>query len=96
MIRTRPARTRDRVSFDGELIADSTDALVLEEGNYAPVYYVPRKDVKMERLIRTSHTTFCPHKGHATYVSISNGGQTAKNAVWMFISRWWDANGIFL
>jgi len=84
MITTRPARTRVRVSFDGEMIADTTDALILEEGNYPPVYYLPRKDVKMERLIRTSHTTYCPHKGHATYYSISNGGQTARNAVWSY------------
>ena len=84
MITTRPAQTRVRVSFNGELIADTADALVLEEGNYPPVYYVPRKDVKMERLIRTSHTSFCPHKGHATYYSISNGAQTAKNAVWSY------------
>ena len=84
MITTRPARTRVRASFNGELIADTSDALVLEEGSYAPVYYLPRKDVKMERLIRTSHTSYCPHKGHATYYSISNGGQTAKNAVWSY------------
>ena len=25
---------------------------------------------KMERLIRTSHATHCPHKGHATYYSL--------------------------
>lgn len=84
MITTRPAQARVRVSFNGELIADTSDALILEEGNYAPVYYLPRKDVKMERLIRTSHTSYCPHKGHATYYSISNGGQTAKNAVWSY------------
>jgi uncharacterized protein (DUF427 family) len=84
MISARPAQTRVRVSFNGEVIAETTDALVLEEGNYPPVYYLPRKDVKMERLIRTSHTSYCPHKGHATYYSISNGGQTAKNAVWSY------------
>ena len=84
MIRTRPAATRVRVRFHGELIADSAHALVMEEPSYAPVYYLPRKDVKMERLIRTSHTTYCPHKGHATYYSISNGGETARNAVWSY------------
>ena len=63
MITTRPARTRVRASFNGELIADTSDALVLEEGSYAPVYYLPRKDVKMERLIRTSHTNLLPAQG---------------------------------
>jgi uncharacterized protein (DUF427 family) len=82
-ITLRPAAERVRVSFNGELIADSRDALVLHEGSYAPVYYLPRADVKMERLIRTSHTSHCPHKGDATYYSICNG-QTARNAVWSY------------
>jgi uncharacterized protein (DUF427 family) len=83
MIQIRPAGKRVRVTFNNEVIAESRDALVLEEGNYPPVYYVPRKDVKMERLIRTSHTTHCPHKGDATYYSLSNG-RTARNAVWSY------------
>ena len=83
MIEIRPASKRVRVVFNGEVIAESRDALVLEEGMYAPVYYLPRKDVKMERLIRTSHTTHCPHKGDATYFSLSNG-RTARNAVWSY------------
>ena len=78
-----PAGVRVRVKFNGEVVADSRDAIRLEEGDYAPVYYVPRKDVKMERLIRTSHTTHCPHKGDATYYSLCNG-RTARNAVWTY------------
>jgi len=84
VITTRPAGARVRVTFNGEVIADTRDALLLEENGYPPVAYVPREDVKMERLIRTSHTTYCPHKGQATYYSISNGGQAARNAVWSY------------
>ena len=83
MIRIGPAAARVRVTFKGELIADSRDALVLEEGGYPPVVYLPRRDVKMERLIRTSHTTYCLHKGHATYYTICNG-QTVRNAAWSY------------
>ena len=83
MIRIGPAGRRVRVTYNGEVVADSRDALVLEEGSYPPVYYLPRKDVKMERLIRTSHTSHCPHKGDATYYSLSNG-PTARNAVWSY------------
>ena len=83
VIRIGPAGARVRVTFNGEVIADSRDALVLEEGGYPPVYYLPRKDVKMERLIRTSHTSHCPHKGDATYFSLCNG-PTARNAVWSY------------
>lgn len=83
MIAIRPAGGRVRVTFNGEIIAESRDALVLEEGKYQPVYYLPRKDVKMERLIRTSHTSHCPHKGDATYFSLCNG-PAARNAVWSY------------
>jgi len=79
----KPAAVRVRITFNGEVVADSRDAVRLDEGDYPPVYYVPRKDVKMERLIRTSHTTHCPHKGDATYFSLCNG-RTARNAVWSY------------
>jgi uncharacterized protein (DUF427 family) len=78
-----PAGVRVRVTFNGEVVADSREAIRLEEGAYPPVYYLPRKDVKMERLIRTSHSTHCPHKGDATYYSLCNG-RTARNAVWSY------------
>jgi uncharacterized protein (DUF427 family) len=83
-ITTVPAGVRVRVTFNGEVVADSRDALRMDEGSYPPVYYLPRKDVKMERLIRTSHTTHCPYKGDATYYSVCNGGRTARNAVWSY------------
>ena len=82
-ITTSPAGVRVRVIFNGEVIADSREAIRLDEASYAPVYYLPRKDVKMERLIRTSHTTHCPYKGDATYYSLCNG-RTARNAVWSY------------
>jgi len=45
------------------------------------VYYIPRKDVKMERLVRTSHETSCPFKGQASYYSLKDGPE---NAVWTY------------
>lgn len=83
MIKLQPARARVQVTFNGEVIADTRDAVRMDEGSYPPVYYVPRKDVKMERLIRTSHTSHCPFKGDATYYSVCNG-RTAKNAAWSY------------
>ena len=80
-IQTMPARERLRVSVNGEVIAESSDAIRMEEGTYPPVYYFPRKDVRMERLERTSHRTHCPHKGDASYFSIKGGPQ---NAVWSY------------
>jgi uncharacterized protein (DUF427 family) len=80
-ITTKPAGVHVRVTFKGEVIADSRDAIALEESKYAPVYYLPRKDVKMQRLARTTHSTHCPFKGDASYFSLVNGPE---NAVWSY------------
>jgi uncharacterized protein (DUF427 family) len=75
---------RVQVKFGGEVIADTQDAVRLDEGNYPPVYYIPRKDVKMERFVRTTHSTYCPFKGHASYYSLASSGRSAENAVWTY------------
>ena len=73
-----------RVTFNGEVIADTRNAIRLEESDYPAVYYVPRKDANMERLIPTAHRTYCPFKGNASYFTLSSGGRTADNAVWSY------------
>ncbi len=80
-VETKPAGVRVQVTFNGAVIADTRDAIRLEEADYPAVYYVPRKDVKMERLSRTSHQTYCPFKGNASYYSLVNGPE---NAVWTY------------
>ena len=80
-ITTTPAGVRVQVTVKGEVIADTREALAMKEGDYPVVYYVPRKDVRMDRLLRTSHTTYCPFKGHASYYSLVNGPE---NAVWSY------------
>lgn len=80
-MRTRASNSRVTVRLGGEVIADSVDAVVLEEAGHAPVYYLPRKDVRMERLERSEHRTHCPHKGDASYFSLVNG---PKDAVWSY------------
>lgn len=77
------ANERVTVRFNGEVIADTTNAIRLREADYPPVYYVPRRDVRMDRLIRSEHHTYCPFKGDASYFSLSSG-RTAENAVWSY------------
>jgi uncharacterized protein (DUF427 family) len=80
-ITTRPAGVRVRVTVGGEVIADSRDAVALKEGDYPLVYYFPRKDVRMERLERTDHGSYCPYKGQASYFSVKGGPE---NAIWSY------------
>ena len=72
------------VSVGGRVIADTRAALTLREATYPPVQYVPRKDVDMSLLERTSHATYCPYKGDCAYYSIPLGGERSVNAVWTY------------
>jgi uncharacterized protein (DUF427 family) len=83
-ITIRPADGRWRVLFAGQVIADSGEALILQEATYPPVVYFPRKDVAMDTLVRTQHATHCPYKGDAAYFSLRADGQVADNAVWTY------------
>lgn len=72
------------VLVGGRVIADTCEAVTLHEASYAPVQYVPRKDVDMSALERTGHATFCPYKGDCAYYSISIGGKRSINAAWTY------------
>lgn len=81
---TEAAKGTVRVTFAGEVIAESSGALVMREGRYDPVYYIPRADVRLDLLQSTDHSTHCPFKGDASYWSIATGGKREENAVWSY------------
>jgi uncharacterized protein (DUF427 family) len=72
------------VKVAGLTIADTTAALTLRESSYPPVLYIPRKDVDMSLLERTTNSTYCPYKGDCSYYSIPAGGHRSTNAVWTY------------
>jgi uncharacterized protein (DUF427 family) len=74
------------VRLGGAIIADSTRALVMRAPGTPDVQYIPREDVDMASLIRTSHATHCPYKGDASYWSIRSGSRIVENAVWSYES----------
>ena len=81
-----PEPRRVRVSFAGVTIADSTEAIRLEEEGHGHVHYLPEKDVRRDLLRSTGHHTRCPYKGEASYWTIevpADGGvKRSENAVW--------------
>ena len=83
-ITVAPNPKRVVVKFNGRTIADTTHALTLREASLPPVQYIPRQDVDMTVLERTTHASHCPYKGDARYYSIRVGGREAKNAVWTY------------
>ncbi|MDR5747403.1 DUF427 domain-containing protein [Caballeronia sp. LZ029] len=83
-ITVEPSPMHVIVKAGGHVIVDTTRALSLREASYPEVLYVPREDVDMTKLERTSHATYCPYKGECSYYSIPSGGQKAANAVWSY------------
>jgi uncharacterized protein (DUF427 family) len=81
-----PAETTVTVHFGERLIAKTDRALVLEESSYRPVYYLPLDDVDAEVLEPTTHETYCPFKGDASYYSLRDGDTIAENAVWAYVA----------
>src|SRR3546814_1435800 len=69
---------RSKVVFNGEVVAESTRALVLRETRLPPTYYLPSEDVAMRFLVPSEHRTYCPFKGTASYWSLAVGDKTVE------------------
>jgi uncharacterized protein (DUF427 family) len=72
------------VRFGDQIIADSTQPLVLYESGFAPRWYVPRADANASALTPVEGQTFCPYKGLASYYDIGD----AHRAVWSYEHAW--------
>ena len=83
-ITIKPATGTWVVRAGGAVIAESSNALELKEGDYPPVTYFPREDVAMMFLDASEQTSICPHKGEATYFGIAAKSGLIANAVWSY------------
>ncbi|MEX1123352.1 MAG: DUF427 domain-containing protein [Balneolales bacterium] len=79
-----PTSKRVRAFFNNEIIADSSDVVILREQMHLPVYYFPRGDIRNDHLEPTGHHTRCPHKGEASYWTVIVGDRTSENAAWAY------------
>ena len=68
------------------LLGQTNRAIRLQEGSGAPVFYVPREDVNMALLEKSSRSTTCPHKGLCSYYSVKTPQGLLENAVWSYES----------
>ncbi len=83
-IKIRPATGTWVVRAAGAVLAESTNALELTEGDYPAMIYFPRSDIAMAFLDATDMTSTCPYKGKASYFTIVAKSGPIANAAWSY------------
>jgi len=73
-----------KVVFNGKIIAESSQSKRVLETSHPPVYYIPRKDIRMEFLAEASGTSYCEWKGRAKYFHVEVDDRSAKKAAWCY------------
>jgi uncharacterized protein (DUF427 family) len=68
-----------KAKWQGQVVAESDDTVVVE-GNH----YFPAESLRQEYVRDSSHTSGCPWKGTARYYSLEVDGQTNVDAVWYY------------
>jgi uncharacterized protein (DUF427 family) len=83
-ISVTPNPNRIRVLVGGVIVAETTQALTMKEAALPVVQYIPRTDVAMDLVERSSRKTHCPYKGDASYFDVTAGGIRMRDAVWSY------------
>jgi uncharacterized protein (DUF427 family) len=68
-----------KATWNGTLIAQSDDTVVVE-GNH----YFPKSSVRADVLRESDTHTVCPWKGTASYYSVEVDGNTNSDAAWYY------------
>ena len=82
------------VEVDGQVVAETTQPMLLLETGLPPRYYLARGDVRAEVLLGSDTTTECPYKGTARYHSVQVGGRLLEDLVWHYPEPLPEAAGI--
>jgi uncharacterized protein (DUF427 family) len=65
--------------WNGKVIAESNDTVVVERNHYFPV-----ESLRKEYFSNSDSHTFCPWKGTASYFNVEVDGKVNKDAAWYY------------
>ena len=68
-----------RAVWNGTVIADSDDTIVVERN-----HYFPPDSIKREYFAESDNHSVCPWKGEASYYSIEVNGEVNRDAAWYY------------
>lgn len=83
-IEIHPFNGNLKVMVGEQNIAEINGALVLQESKYKPAYYISKSVLNNDMLEASSHTTYCPFKGDASYYHLHHNGSKFENAIWSY------------
>ena len=73
------------VRVNGVVVAETDDALTLQESTYPAVHYIPLHDVVEGVLTSSDTSTYCPYKGDASYYHVTTAaGDTVEDVMWTY------------
>jgi uncharacterized protein (DUF427 family) len=73
-VRIEPSTRQVRVMLGGQVVASTTNPLLVWEVPYYPTYYFPEADVKTDYLVETGETRKSPSRGDATQYTVKVNG----------------------
>lgn len=84
-ITVEPTGKHVTVAVNGEVVAETDNALTLQESTYPAVQYIPKGDVVASALRDSDTETYCPFKGEASYYHVVTAtGDTVEDAIWTY------------
>lgn len=90
----RASGQRMKVEFEGRVIAETQQPVLVYETMLPVRAYFPRSDVDFSLLEPSDRQSICPYKGHASYWSVRNAGPKGRNIAWSYEEPLPDANPI--
>ena len=82
------------VTIGDTVIADTTEAFVLQETGHPGRWYLPPQDVRLDLMHESATVTHCPHKGDATHLSATIDGVVHEDVAWVYEDPIPQAEGI--
>lgn len=82
------------VRLGGVVLAESTRPAALYETGLPTRWYLPRADVRMDRLEPSPVRTVCAYKGQASYYSVAGAGDEGAAIAWTYTEPLHDATPV--
>jgi len=79
-----PTHRHIRVKFNGEIIADSKNVMLLRDVGHSIHYMFPESDVKTEYLTTTEHIEASKFKGDKHHWTVTVGDEIGENSAWAY------------